>query len=92
MASNRDIKRVFGIRPKIRRVLKHYSDGLTASQVAQILNEPSTGVQYALKGMTDVWIDRWTYDPPNSKQLRAVYCVAPDNCPKPERKPNDGGK
>lgn len=71
--------------PRLRELLRQSPDGLTVTQASDTLNLPRTSTLRALKGMPDVYIDRW--EGPYNGQWAAVFCLhaPPPNCPRPER-------
>ena len=68
---------------RIRKVLDRHSDGLSAPEIAKILNRRPTIVRESLTRMPDVYIDRWE---PSITQWVAVWCrhTPPANAIKPE--------
>jgi hypothetical protein len=71
----------------IRMLLQQYHDGLTVADIAERLEKEPPPMRRALTEMPDAYIDRWIA---HRKQWTAVWCVivAPENCPKPTKKPN----
>jgi hypothetical protein len=69
--------------PRLRELLRQSPDGLTVTQVGDALNLPRTSTLRALKGMPDVYIDRW--EGPYNGQWAAVFCLhaPPPDCPRP---------
>jgi predicted ArsR family transcriptional regulator len=80
--------------PQIRELLKKHDDGLTAKEIAQILNLNSGSVRNALNRMGDVYIDRWV---PARQGMREqavfIWVSSPDllleNCPRPKPRGGD---
>ncbi len=70
---------------QIRKLLHESEDGLTADQIAVLLQAPSRhSIGPALRAMPDAYIDRWTG--PVKGQYTAVWfaAVIPEDCPKPQ--------
>lgn len=70
-----------------REFIKSHPDGVTTNQIAQHFNIQTgrkTGINQTLRGMDDVYIDRWVTD----GHLEAVWCCAPvpESCPRPRVK------
>lgn len=70
----------------LREILRKYPDGLTAPELARILDKPPADVRRSVNSMPDVYIDRWTA--PKRGQTAAVYVAVevPENCPRPRSK------
>lgn len=68
----------------IRMLLQQHHDGLTVSELAERSGKDRASITNALKGMPDVYIDRWI----SCRQWAAVWCVVvpPENCPRPKPK------
>lgn len=71
----------------IRKLLREEIDGLTISEICQLLDASTDSIHYAIKQMPDAYIDRWTR-PSKYRQTESIWCVVvpPENCPKPEGK------
>ena len=71
----------------LRSLLRLHEDGLTVTQMSELLGHKPDGIRTSLKCMVDAYIDRWIA---YRKQWTAVWCVivAPEDCPKPSKKPN----
>lgn len=71
---------------KTRELLRQNPDGLTARQIDDAFDYGNLPHVYRiLKGMPDVYIDRWLK---HGKRYTAVWCIVvpPPNCPRPEKK------
>jgi hypothetical protein len=72
--------------PLLRDILRQHPDGLTASQIIEILgdNTPSSTIHTSLHNMPDAYIDRWNLQNPRGR-YSAIWCVVdvPQNCPRP---------
>ena len=68
---------------QIRELLLAAEDGLTAKEIAAMLDTDPNAIRRALPDMYGVYIDRWFA--PKRGQYAAVYvCVpVPENTPKP---------
>jgi hypothetical protein len=73
--------------PVIRELLKKNPDGLSIKEISNTTNLLPDSIEKSLKGMPDVYIDRWTVAK-QQKREEAVWCVVevPEDCPRPERK------
>lgn len=73
--------------PVIRQLLKNNPDGLSIKEISNTTNLLPDSIEKSLKGMPDVYIDRWTVGK-QQKREEAVWCVVevPEDCPRPERK------
>lgn len=73
--------------PVIRELLKKNPDGLSIKEMSSVTKLLPAGILKSLKGMPDVYIDRWTVGK-QQKREEAVWCVVeiPEDCPRPERK------
>jgi predicted ArsR family transcriptional regulator len=67
---------------QIRELLLAAEDGLTANEIAAMLDTDPNAIRRALPDMYGVYIDRWSA--PKRGQYSAVYvCVpVPENAPK----------
>jgi len=67
---------------QIRDALAQSPDGLTAKQLALMLDAEPSQITRSLTLMPDTYIDRWVK---SRSKYAAVYCLAfiPDNCPHP---------
>jgi hypothetical protein len=70
---------------EIRDILLAAEDGLTANEIASMLDADPNAIRRAIPDMYGVYIDRWAV--PKRGQYAAVYvCVpVPDNTPKPSK-------
>ena len=68
----------------IRDLLKKHHYGLTRQQLSDFLNIHIANISKAIKGMPDVYVDRWTMGRQGSYQK--VYCAVPvpEDCPHPK--------
>lgn len=68
----------------IRTLLREHDDGLTVSQLTDLMGSNKNSVNASLKCMPDAYIDRWQ-TAGRQKYYSAVWCVVvpPENCPKP---------
>ena len=84
---------MYSYNKEVRAALRAHPDGLTASQLHQIIEAPEGRMRSVLRSMPDAYIDRWQTRG-TQNYLSAVWCVVvpPPNCPKPERKNNDPRK
>lgn len=76
---------------QVRGILKTAPDGMSATQLAEMLDKPRDSVFYSLRErMADAYIDRWRPVPNRHGgkpcQYEAIWCLAdvPQDCPKPE--------
>ena len=69
---------------QIRDALAAAPDGLTAKQLALMLDAEPSGINRSLALMPDTYIDRWVK---TTGKYTAVHCLAfvPDDCPYPVR-------
>jgi hypothetical protein len=69
--------------PRLRELLRQSPDGLTVTQASDALTLPRTSTLRTLKGMPDVYIDRW--EGPYNGQWAAVFYLhaPPPDCPRP---------
>jgi len=67
----------------IRQLLLDNTDGLTRQQISDVLNIQIANVKTAIKGMPDVYVDRWTMG--QRGQYQKIYCAVyvPKDCPHP---------
>jgi hypothetical protein len=67
----------------IRDLLKKHHYGLTRQELSDFLGFHVANVSKAIKGMPDVYVDRWTMG--ERKSYKKVYCVVhvPEDCPHP---------
>lgn len=75
----------------IRELLKSNSDGLSQQYISEKLNIQISNVRTAIKGMPDVYLDRW--DRKIGGQYQKIYvCVyVPEDCPHPKDMIYKGG-
>jgi hypothetical protein len=68
----------------IRECLKKHHYGLTRQELSDNLGIHISNIKTAIKGMPDVYVDRWTIGRQGGYQK--VYCVVhvPDDCPHPK--------
>ena len=67
---------------QIRDALAQAPDGLTAKQLALMLDAEPSAISRSLALMPDTYIDRWVK---TTGKYTAVHCLAfvPDDCPHP---------
>ena len=67
---------------QIRDALAQSPDGLTAKQLALMLDAEPSAISRSLALMPDTYIDRWTR---TATKYAGVHCLAfvPDDCPHP---------
>ena len=67
--------------------MKKNPDGLSIKEISSVTQITTGGILKSLKGMPDVYIDRWTLGR-QQKREEAIWCVVevPEDCPRPERK------
>ena len=67
---------------QIRDALAQSPDGLTAKQLALMLDAEPSAINRSLTLMPDTYIDRWVK---TTGKYTAVHCLAfvPDDCPHP---------
>ena len=71
--------------PAIRALLRQHEDGLSANNIAELLNISTNSVMGALTKMPDVYIDRWQTTRTSRIPFSIwIAVVPPPNCPKPE--------
>lgn len=73
-------------RPRIRELLRKHPDGLTTTQMVEMLGISRDSIATrSLKGMPDAYVDRWTKTKNSRGQYLAIWCVVvpPENCPYP---------
>jgi len=80
---------MYSYNKEVRAALKAHPDGLTTTQLHQMIKAPEGRMRAVLHSMPDAYIDRWQYRG-TQRYLSAVWCVVnvPENCPKPEKTPN----
>ncbi len=67
----------------IRELLLKHPHGLTRQELSDQLSIHISNVKTAIKGMPDVYVDRWQMG--GRGQYQKVYCVVfvPEDCPHP---------
>ena len=67
---------------RIRDALAQAPDGMTAKQLALMLDAEPSAISRSLALMPDTYIDRWVK---TTGKYTAVHCLAfvPDDCPHP---------
>jgi hypothetical protein len=67
----------------IRELLLKHPQGLTRQEISEAINIHVANVKTAIKGMPDVFVDRWVLGQRNHYQK--VYCAVyvPEDCPHP---------
>jgi len=67
---------------QIRDALAQAPDGMTAKQLALMLDAEPSAINRSLTLMPDTYIDRWVK---TTGKYTAVHCLAfvPDDCPHP---------
>jgi hypothetical protein len=70
----------------IRELLLKHPQGLTRQEISDTLNIHVANIKTAIKGMPDVFVDRWTMG--KQGQYKKIYCVVyvPNDCPHPKDK------
>lgn len=70
----------------IRTALRQAPDGLTVGAIAEQTGKDYANVYHAIKGMPDVYVDRWTGAPKSPRKYIPVYAAVevPENAPKPD--------
>ena len=70
----------------LREALRKVQDGATASGLARQLGIQPNSALRALRGMPDVYIDRWVRTKRGPVPFIAVFCAVPvpADCPPPE--------
>jgi hypothetical protein len=68
----------------IRELLLKHPQGLTRQEISDTLNIQIANVKTAIKGMPDVFVDRWTMG--HRGQYQKIYCAVyvPEDCPHPK--------
>ena len=68
----------------IRDLLKKHHYGLTRQQLSSFLSIHVANISKAIKGMPDVYVDRWQMG--ERKSYQKVYCVVdvPEDCLHPK--------
>lgn len=71
--------------PAIRALLRQHEDGLSANNIAELLNISTNSAMGALTKMPDVYIDRWQTTRTSRIPFSIwIAVIPPPNCPKPE--------
>lgn len=70
----------------VRKALKLNPDGLTVTGLAQYTGKDGSSIYKTIKGMPDVYIDRWTKAQRGPTKYTPVYAIAdvPENAPRPD--------
>jgi len=68
----------------IRECLRKHAQGLTRHELSEMLGIHIANVKTAIRGMPDVYVDRWSHGKRNAFQK--VYCAVyvPEDCPHPK--------
>ena len=68
----------------IRELLLKHPQGLTRQEISNTLNIHVANIKTAIKGMPDVFVDRWTMG--HRGQYQKIYCAVyvPEDCPHPK--------
>jgi len=68
----------------IRELLLKHPQGLTRQEISDTLNIHIANVKTAIKGMPDVFVDRWILG--GHGQFQKIYCAVyvPEDCPHPK--------
>jgi len=76
----------------IRKLLLEHIDGLTKRQISEKLGFNLANINTAIKGMPDVYVDRWTMG--LRGQYQKVFCTVyvPEDCPHPKDMIYKGGR
>jgi hypothetical protein len=77
---------MYSYNKEVRAALRAHPDGLTTSQLHELIKAPDGRMRAVLRSMPDAYIDRWQTRG-DKKYLSAVWCVVevPDNCPRPDK-------
>lgn len=77
---------------KIRELLLQKRDGMSVEEITRHTNFDRANVNTAIKGMPDVYVDRW--EPNGRGAYRKVYVAVyvPDDCPHPKDQIFRGGR
>ena len=70
---------------QLRKLLWAHPEGLTAKQVADMLNNDVNNTHTSLKKMVDTYILGWTSGRGRPRAIWAV-AVTPEDCPRPLKK------
>ena len=70
---------------QLRKLLWAHPKGLTAKQVADMLDDDLNNIHTRLKSMVDTYILGWTSEKGRPRALWAVV-VTPEDCPRPLKK------
>jgi hypothetical protein len=76
----------------IRELLLKNAYGLTRQEISDTLGFHVANVSKAIKGMPDVFVDRWSMG--QRGQYQKIFCAVyvPDDCPHPKDKIYSGGR
>ena len=68
----------------LREVLRQYPDGLTTTQVSELVGFSTADTRRSLAAMPDTYVDRWV--PGKRGQYMTVWCIVPvpADCPHPK--------
>lgn len=68
----------------IRELLLKHPQGLTRQEISEATNIHIANVKTAIKGMPDVFVDRWILG--GHGQYQKIYCAVyvPEDCPHPK--------
>lgn len=68
----------------LRKLLRKYPDGLTTTQIAELVGFSTADTRRSLAAMPDTYVDRWV--PGKRGQYMKVWCIVwpPADCPHPK--------
>jgi hypothetical protein len=76
----------------IRELLLKNAYGLTRQEISDTLGFHVSNITKAIKGMPDVFVDRWIMG--QRGQYQKIFCIVfvPEDCPHPQDKIYRGGR
>lgn len=77
---------------KIRELLLQKLDGMSIEEITENTGIHRANINTAIKGMPDVYVDRWEKNKRGS--FKKIYCAVyvPDDCPHPRDQKFKGGR
>lgn len=69
---------------KIRTLLRSHPNGLSPAEIAEHIGVHISNVRTALKGMPDVYVDRWRMAGRGQFEKIWVAVQVPEDCPHPK--------
>lgn len=80
------------IQRSIRQALHENPDGMTSSELAQVVPVHLSNIRRALRAMPDTYVDRWK--PARHGSYEKVWCAVyvPPDCPHPKDRQFKGGR